>query len=432
MTLHAGTAKVVITPPVGVELAGYSFGPSLGILQDLEAQVLLLEDDLEKIVLITADLLAFGPHLVRAVRKRVAVGFGICADHILLSASHTHCGPATLPFRQWGAVDETYLCYLEDTLVGAVGAARRGLREVRFGYGLGHAEGISHNRRGHTELVDTQVGVLRLEDTAGEPVAVFFNFGSHPVTLHSYRGLISPDFPGYARQVIQQVLGKHVLAQFALGPAGDINPAGYIPNTFTPQRSWKYGAVLGCEAARLALGAIDLASPLLRVRSVMVPLPVEPLPTSEQLQQMHRQFSQQAARLRADEATWEAIARVEIQRDWAADALQTRERGEPVQHLDCEVMAVRFGDAVLLAAPLELFTATGLAIKAASPARATLICSNANGALGYLPTLDAYLEDDYTNPQGVAHKVYGLYAFSSDAEPLFREQAIRLLRDIFA
>ena len=437
MAIKAGTAKIIITPPVGVELAGYSFGPSQGILTDLEAQVLVLESlptsgsAKETIAILTADLLTIGPRLAASVRQRAEVSFGIPASHILLAASHTHSGPATMPFRQWGAVNESYLHYLEEAMVGAIGIAQSDLHEARLGLGLGQVERISHNRRGRSEMVDPQVAVLVVEDISGQSLAVLFNFSSHPVTLHSYRGLITPDYPGYARQVIRDVIGKDTQAMFILGAAGDINPAGYIPNSFTPQRSRQIGAILGCEVAKIALDPQYQDDPVLRVVSATLDLPVEPLPEVAELQKMHRQLSEQVEGLQAEGASWEKIARVLIQRDWALDALDAWEGGSLQRTLPCEIMAVRLGDAVILAAPLELFAATGLAIKAASPAQATLICSNANGALGYLPTLDAYQEEDYTNPQGVAHKVYGLYAFSPQAEPIFRQEAIRMLQALY-
>ena len=103
-----------------------------------------------------------------------------------------------------------------------------------------------------------------------------------------------------------------------------------------------------------------------------------------------------------------------------------------MQTLPCEITVLRLGPAALLFAPLEVFAATGLAIKAASPAPLTLICTNANGELGYLPTPDAYKVEDYTNPQGLAPKVYGLYALAEGAEPLFRERASALLKELFA
>jgi len=45
--------------------------------------------------------------------------------------------------------------------------------------------------------------------------------------------------------------------------------------------------------------------------------------------------------------------------------------------------------------------------------------------------LDAYQDDDYTNPQGLAPKVYGLYALAPEAEPLFRQRATELLAACF-
>ena len=59
-SLRVGAARVVITPPIGVELAGYGFGPSEGVLAELEAQALVLEGGGETIAIVAADLLAVG------------------------------------------------------------------------------------------------------------------------------------------------------------------------------------------------------------------------------------------------------------------------------------------------------------------------------------------------------------------------------------
>jgi hypothetical protein len=97
----------------------------------------------------------------------------------------------------------------------------------------------------------------------------------------------------------------------------------------------------------------------------------------------------------------------------------------------CEIQAIRLGRAALLALPLEVFAETALAIVARSPAAVTLICSNSNGGVGYLPTADAYEARDYTNPQGLVPKVYGLYALASGAEPLVRRAASQALAALF-
>ena len=41
--LKAGFAQAVITPPVGVEISGYVFGPSACVLEELQGQAVVLE-----------------------------------------------------------------------------------------------------------------------------------------------------------------------------------------------------------------------------------------------------------------------------------------------------------------------------------------------------------------------------------------------------
>jgi hypothetical protein len=121
-----------------------------------------------------------------------------------------------------------------------------------------------------------------------------------------------------------------------------------------------------------------------------------------------------------------------IKRDWAEDALAVREADAVATEVPCEMMALRLGPVVLVALPLEVFTATGLAIKAASPAAMTAVVTNANGGVGYLPTTDAYQGNDYTNPQGLAPKIYGIYALAPDAEPIVRERAASIVNRLFS
>jgi hypothetical protein len=90
MTLRVGATQVVITPPVGVELAGYGFGPSVGILDDLMAQALVVESGGESVAIVTADVLTLGPDIVAGVRGRIEAALGISGEHVLLSAAHTH------------------------------------------------------------------------------------------------------------------------------------------------------------------------------------------------------------------------------------------------------------------------------------------------------------------------------------------------------
>jgi neutral ceramidase len=430
-TWRAGTARTIITPPVGVELSGYGFGPSVGILDDLQAQALVLESDTATVAIVTADLIGFGAELVASVRQRIQASLGIPDSHVLLSASHTHSGPAAEPMRQWGAVDENYVRLLADHLVGLVHVAWHNRQDARIGIGMGRVDNVSENRRRPDGPRDVAVPVVRVDNAQGEPMAVLFSMGCHPVSLHSYRNLISPDYPGYARQVLADVLGKDVVSMFVLGTAGDINPAGYVARQTTPRRSRQIGAIVGCEVARVALDPANMQDTTLRIERAQIELPVEPLPARSALIETRDRYAAQAEQLRAENQPFREIAVAEIHRDWASDALQALDSGNVLHSLPFEVWAMRLGNVAAVALPAETFTDTGLAIRAASPAALTMTISNSNGCIGYLPTAEAYETEDYTNPQGLAPKVYGIYALSPGAEPLVRRTAIDLVQSLF-
>ena len=51
--LTAGFAQAVITPPVGVEISGYAFGPSACVLAELQAQAVVLEwGDMQAVIIL--------------------------------------------------------------------------------------------------------------------------------------------------------------------------------------------------------------------------------------------------------------------------------------------------------------------------------------------------------------------------------------------
>ena len=68
-------------------------------------------------------------------------------------------------------------------------------------------------------------------------------------------------------------------------------------------------------------------------------------------------------------------------------------KGTPIE---VEVQTIALGgDIALVALPGEIFVELGLAIKAASPFKHTLIAELANGSMGYVPTEKAYPQGNY-------------------------------------
>jgi len=89
-----------------------------------------------------------------------------------------------------------------------------------------------------------------------------------------------------------------------------------------------------------------------------------------------------------------------------------------------KIQAIRIGELGIVGLPCEVFTETGLAIKAQSPFAATFSMELANGSSGYLPTPEQHALGGYeTWP---ARSSY----LEIDAETKIRQTALDLLRKL--
>ena len=94
---QAGVARVKITPPQPFWMSGYAARthPSDGLYQDLWAKALALRDgEGHQAVLVTTDLIGLPRALSDEVAERVRRRFKVEREALVLSSSHTHCGPA--------------------------------------------------------------------------------------------------------------------------------------------------------------------------------------------------------------------------------------------------------------------------------------------------------------------------------------------------
>jgi hypothetical protein len=98
MTLRAGAAEVVITPPVGTLLDGYSGREdgAVGVHDDLHARALVVDDGTTSAAIVSCDLIGIDRRLVATIRERASAATGIPAANIMVAATHTHAGPAGL------------------------------------------------------------------------------------------------------------------------------------------------------------------------------------------------------------------------------------------------------------------------------------------------------------------------------------------------
>jgi len=267
--LRAAVAKVDITPKTHEVLWGFEerLAPATTTLDPLYARILVLEAGGKRLAIVTLDLgRSFGEASLDRLQEQVQKSSAISC--LLVSASHTHGAPIVKD--EYDAGPPEWERSALDAIAAAISTAAGRLQDARIGVGTGSVL-IGHNRlrvnddgtvgwfeRNPTMIptspVDPTVTVVRIDNGAGEPLAVLINYACHPVVLGQDNLQYTADFPAITNRVVEKALGGNVESFYVQGAPGDINP--YYANMPVAQdavklRDWT-GVRLGEEAARVA------------------------------------------------------------------------------------------------------------------------------------------------------------------------------------
>jgi hypothetical protein len=267
--LRAGAARADITPPPGIDLWGYfdRAGPATGTLDTLFARVLVLDDGRQTIALITLDLgRSFGPPQIAWLRDKARRQHGV--KDVMLIASHTHSGPVIEDSYDDGPPQ--WEQHALEKIADTIGEAISKLKAARIGVGLGQAV-IGHNRRvvqsdgsvkmlwrnstgQQTGMIDPTVGVIRVDDAQGNPMAILVNYACHPVIFGPDNLRYSADYPGAMAKFVEASFDGKPICFFLQGAPGDINPqmdkTPLAENAEEVKR--EVGEKLGREVSRVA------------------------------------------------------------------------------------------------------------------------------------------------------------------------------------
>jgi neutral ceramidase len=418
----AGTASAVITPPVGLDLSGWSFGPSKGVHDDLYAKVLMINDGTGPVVLIAADLIGLGTGYADSFRRETAGKLNTSPERVIFSCSHTHSGPGAMKLRRWGSVDQGYLASALQKIMDAAERALNRAEPCRAGSGSGTVQGICDNRRDdRIKMVDESLPVIRIDRQDGTPLAVLFSYSCHPVAAHNDRNLISADYPGFARRFLEEQY-KEADGLFMLGPCGDVNPVEF----HRLELAGRYGKMIGREAAAVCASLSTREDVTVTVKTERVSLPVKDLPSARDLE-LEKEIRSREAN---DYGTRGLIHKREdalVKAEWAREALEVVTAGNQQSHLEMEMGVLAIGDTAVVTLPGELFTEIGMNIKSRSPFRTTIISELTNGSLCYIPTASAFDRGGYETE--FSAKVYGLYMLTREAQRIVEETAWKLLAE---
>jgi len=400
-TLRAGTAIIDITPEKPVKMSGYGARTALSeaVHDPLSARVVAFENNGERLVLVSSDLIGYYGGTAEHLRKVILSEFEIKPGELFLSAIHTHDAPTLSIDEEKGHPNNVeYTKQLEGKLVKVIGEAIKNTGPVRIGAGIGYSP-VGMNRRelvfdgsGNSRIrlgcnpygpTDKEVLVMKVAKPDGAVVASLFDYATHATCLGGKNLTISGDVLGLAEQFVEKILGEQIIAPAFAGASGNIDPWFRVLDGFNTEPGWIPEPVL--------LGTL----------------------LGEEVVHVYRDIENLSAG-------------GEIKSAFVTLELPGKERGELEIKKDCpptpfNIAVARVGDIAFVGLGGEVLTEIGMSIKAASPYKHTFVITHCNGAAGYLPPEHLYVEGGYEVESS---------PFAPKAADMVVKQAVKMLHEL--
>ena len=432
-TSRAGTARIDITPDWPVMLAGFGqrTQPSNGVLDRIFVKALFLDDGDHRLLLITADLISTPRPLGEAVVAALGAALDLTPEQICVCASHTHSAPMPHDAGDGATGVAAFAVSLQTAMIAVGVQAVAVARPCRVRTGVGKLDGFLNRRtRGAPNLVDTRIPVVVADDAAtGQPMAVLFGAGCHPVTLGWDNMKISSDFPGVAQSAIEAAM-PGVNALFFNTTEGNVvpitspnrdalDPRGYVGGVYDDTRK------VGGDLANAVLQAVAeakakaKASATLSVSSARQTLFLKPNfadYTPEAAASLLADARQTLARYLGDDLArglppgplWSVASDVVVARDLSEDHMrelmiaccrylglyQRRLDAAPPKPVMAPVQVMRINDFAFLALPGEVMVEVGQAWSDLAASPTAFIVGLANAHLRYLPLAAHFAEPE--------------------------------------
>jgi len=432
--LQVGYARVNVTPPLGVNLAGYyKVRFADGVLDELEVCAVAVKAGDDTVILMTADHCGIGEEFIDEWRATISEKTGVHPEAIFLHSTHTHQGPVLLKNHS-NPLTAEYEVFLGRKVVDAAVMAVADLKPARMGIGVGEAKNVAFIRRyrmkdgsaktnpgvNNPDILapigetDERVNVLRF-DREGAETVVFANFGNHPDVVGGNK--ISADWPGMTRRIVEKTLDNTKCIVFN-GAQGDVNhvnvhpKAGDFNDMFNDFDGCSRGYGHARHIARVITAAVltvydkvewlDVDS--VRYMHKIIDIPSNK-PTPEEMPLARKYYELHMAG-KDDEIPYKAMMLTTV----VADASRKVRLENAPDAFPLRFSAVAIGDVAFFGVPGEPFTGVGRGLKEAEGWKLVLPCCNTNAKRGYFPMRDSYDEGGYeakTSPfkAGAAEKI---------------------------
>ena len=248
-------------PAVGLQMWGFGrpdqIDEGIHIRQRARAFVIAQADDPDRtLVFVSADLGSIDHHITLEVVERLQQRFGnrYNLDNVIISATHTHSGPA----GYWQTRSATgldgglYPQYFEAIVAGITASIVQANDDLQPGNifinsgqvanaganrsAVAYQENPPAERARYRENTNTEMLLLKFVDDSGA-IGMLNWYALHPTAMNFHNHLISGDHKGYASLQMERQHGASYqltddfVAAFAQSDPGDVTPNMNLDNT---------------------------------------------------------------------------------------------------------------------------------------------------------------------------------------------------------
>ena len=436
-SLSAGVSRNEINPVIGVRLCGsLRDGLSSALHDDLYVSALYLSTQTSCVLIIAADCIIFSLDEANQIRSGAAVATGLSVEQVFLNLSHTHAVPAPPSFNEFDSesepdqfqLNQEYFEKVKATVKKVAVNSQNSCRPAVISASSGSAK-IGINRReelpdgtlilGENPLgaYDDTVGVVRIDEANGQPLACLVHASCHPDILGPKSSLISPDFVGPMRRFVEKQSGA--LTFFIQGCCADIDPiSGIVNGEDAVRETERLGLILGSEVFKVynAIGPLrarkervewrsqnsvvtgwnygepELLDSEISTASAVISLPLKALPPVKECQDFNREAKEawDTSRTLGMQLSDQLVARRRY--IWSEIQMAEALKNGGDLSFDLPIHAMSIGPIILIGIPAEVFTEIGTQIREqlSEFAELVLVSGYSNGVHFYIPTARAF------------------------------------------
>ena len=408
--LQAGFAKIDITPDYPIGLGGYS-NANVRISEAVEDRIysicIALTDGEETVLLYTVDNCGFGYEMADKLRAPVTEATGIPGDKIFVMATHTHNAPGLAGHDQ----AEKYVAFLQDAMVeGAQKALAdrapavtmatkkifQGMNATRHvQLANGEVAGSDWRSRsspaiGNAGTPDSQMVLFKFAREEKRDI-LLINWQGHPDCSGQVGKLrISPSFVGPLRDTVAAGTGMEVA--YFTGADGNMVIDGRLPEYKHNMKYRRYAVHMGTLAIDLLNEMEEVEGSGIATARAYVEAPVDHswdhmLPQATEVYDLFKKTDRPTADVLGKQYNFSSC--------YQARAIISRSQMGPSRTM--ELNAVRIGGVGIAVGTYEMFSESGLEIKAGSPYPYTMVMTSNSS---YIPSRRAFANRCYESDTG--------------------------------